>query len=782
MNYCNLIERIKSMYDAGIPLNITAVKRRCPELLEAVYQARPLLGWKQMLQQAGISYESITVELEDTSVVMDTGNCCSLGFALPHWECGWSREYVIDRILEYKRLAYPIDRKTMKELDRPTVEHANKYFESWEHVLLEIGQQDYVVDSVKDVPVKSIARGVLGDFVAEVEAVKTELTSPASLTRETVLEKLTCRIESHVPVTGSALQDGLHADPDLFSSCVILFGDVRTALRAAMAQLENKSSITKTKVPSKVAGKDQPSLTSDRSRQSSFADKEHVISCLRARLCSGKSLTPRGMRGGPQRDWKLYQACCDCFGGLRPALDAAGIPHELGQKIKYAKPEDVIKKLQRRSEQGVPMSVSELRKGQHKDTGLHLACCNFFGGVREALIAAGLTAPSTRKYYVGKNDVINALRQRHENGQSIYSEDLKKESLKARRLQRACLQFFGTMKDAVVAARIPYRSAHTKTRFENAEDVMAALQKRQQDGLPINVPMLTKGEQADRTLINAIYRIFGGIDAAVDAAGCQKTKCAPRKVKKKYRNKDQVIKALHRRRDQGIRCSPFSSKQHKDVSLGLACRDFFGSWYNAADAAGIDYKTRLKYADKKAVIVGLRRRQEHGQLISCKSMCLGEDQEINLYKSALRLFGSLEDAAKGAGVVFSGKLKNPYCNAQDVYVALRKRHRNGLSVFSNQIRFGDDRDVSLFTACFKYCGNVRTAVETAGIVYPKIERKSGLSCEDVITELKSRVDIGLPVSVQELRKGDLRNPRLYAACLKHFGSLKAAHHAARIES
>jgi hypothetical protein len=61
-----ILNKIKELYHRREPLNIAAVKRRRPKLLSRVYSIRPFWGWKRALQDAGIDYSWIKVELLDT--------------------------------------------------------------------------------------------------------------------------------------------------------------------------------------------------------------------------------------------------------------------------------------------------------------------------------------------------------------------------------------------------------------------------------------------------------------------------------------------------------------------------------------------------------------------------------------------------------------------------------------------------------------------------------------------------------------------------------------------
>jgi hypothetical protein len=61
-----IIDWIRTEHQAGSPLNLHAVKRRRPDLIERVYAVRPFWGWWQAVADAGLDYSELQVELEET--------------------------------------------------------------------------------------------------------------------------------------------------------------------------------------------------------------------------------------------------------------------------------------------------------------------------------------------------------------------------------------------------------------------------------------------------------------------------------------------------------------------------------------------------------------------------------------------------------------------------------------------------------------------------------------------------------------------------------------------
>ncbi len=60
-----IIREIQRLHARRAPLNLPAIKRSHSELIERVYALRPFWGWKRALEDAGLDYAQINVELRD---------------------------------------------------------------------------------------------------------------------------------------------------------------------------------------------------------------------------------------------------------------------------------------------------------------------------------------------------------------------------------------------------------------------------------------------------------------------------------------------------------------------------------------------------------------------------------------------------------------------------------------------------------------------------------------------------------------------------------------------
>lgn len=178
-----IIRQLQKLHAQGQPLNITAVKRSHPDLIAKAFDIQPFWGWKRALEDAGIDYTDIKVELQDYVICQLCGkqakiltghlksrhNICGADYhreypgaelvsevlraklmrgtprcrkapsmpCPPHWEPLWSPEYVLDRTAEFRRQGMELRQKHVVAIDQVT-EWGREFFGSWKAVLLRI--------------------------------------------------------------------------------------------------------------------------------------------------------------------------------------------------------------------------------------------------------------------------------------------------------------------------------------------------------------------------------------------------------------------------------------------------------------------------------------------------------------------------------------------------------------------------------------------------------------------------------------------------------------------
>jgi hypothetical protein len=178
-----LVDEVRKLYSKHAPLNLTAAKRRFPDLVEAAYAFKPFLGWRKLLLAAGIAYEDIEREYRDfvtckicgrkfriltahlikthaitpgeyrrafpeAELMSETLRIARRGerrkpinrhTTLPHWEELWTPEYLLDRIEAYNEHGDSINFHSLQVHDKSTTEAAIRFFGSWDAAMARLG-------------------------------------------------------------------------------------------------------------------------------------------------------------------------------------------------------------------------------------------------------------------------------------------------------------------------------------------------------------------------------------------------------------------------------------------------------------------------------------------------------------------------------------------------------------------------------------------------------------------------------------------------------------------
>ena len=177
-----VIEEIQKLHKERRALNISAVKRHSPKLLEIAYSQDEYWGWKQALADAGFSYSDIRTNLMDY-VVCEKCNepfsslmshlnhkheitkvdyaeefgdhvevlseelranrmtRCSkkANSELPHWEPLYTKEYLLDRLWEYYKMGKTLHARAVQKFDYALLTGSRKYCGGWHPALESVG-------------------------------------------------------------------------------------------------------------------------------------------------------------------------------------------------------------------------------------------------------------------------------------------------------------------------------------------------------------------------------------------------------------------------------------------------------------------------------------------------------------------------------------------------------------------------------------------------------------------------------------------------------------------
>jgi hypothetical protein len=305
-----IVNRIQTLHRANVPLNLSAVRRHHPDLLQQVMTLKHFRGWRKAVEAAGLSYRELHTELLDHCVcalcgeellvlnghllakhgvteeqycrkfpnettMADKMRAAKTGALrrAPHWERLWSREYLIDYLIYKHERGENLSPWTLYRREPAVHANAKKYFGSY-RAAIEAAGLDY----------------------QEVRVIElTEQWTPAK-----VLDRIR-KLHRQRPLTSTG--DIRRRDSRLYDRCHHYFGGVVPAIEAA--------------------GIPYVQLTARRFRRWT---KPIIIRTIQVLGNSGSSLRktdlPSHLDG--QAD-KLLAAAVECFGSWDGAVRAAGI-------------------------------------------------------------------------------------------------------------------------------------------------------------------------------------------------------------------------------------------------------------------------------------------------------------------------------------------------------------------------------------------------------------------------------------------------------------------------
>ena len=649
-----IIRQVTRLYAKRRPLNITAVQRSHPKLLESAFAKKtrkPFLGWKRALEKAGIDYQKINTELSEFVVceicgaevkmihnhalyahgvsieeyreefpgaeeISDRSRAIKCrGFShqkiLPHWEPFWTPEYILDRAYALFESGYPIHIASIEELDGAmanAIADSQETLGSWNDILERIGLDP---DSIRR-----------RNF---------SLNSP-----EEVVDAIQTREAEGRPLNSTSVYNGEHANGALMNAAQKFFGDWESALSAA--------------------GFD-PVLC--RLKKNIYDSPEKVIETLQDRQARGLPLN-HGTINQEECDLegKMYQY----FGSWDDALLAAGIdPNSVSlQRRRYHGEDDVIEAIHDRAENGLPLKAKSLVSGDHADWTLRLHAIRYFGSWYDALAAAGFDETEIREIrnirFPHKESVIEHIQKLDREGHPLYHSAIRPDSA----FRKATREYFGTYERALSASGISPDRAKTpgiRRKYPDHDSVIGEIQKRLRQKKSLNTTKIQKGPESDLALSASGRELFGSWDAALAAAGIDPESTAPvRPVK--YSTTEEVRAEILARKKRGnsLNTTRVQKGKESDATLFRSARRYFGSWDAALEAAGIDpattgHPTRRKYPDAESVAMEIKSRVKRSLPINHAAVAKGKSHaDSALVMAAKRYLGNWDNALKLAGI------------------------------------------------------------------------------------------------------------------------------------
>jgi hypothetical protein len=793
-----ILTRIQSLHQAGEPMNLSAVKRRHPDLLARVFAVRPFWGWKQALADAGIDYGQIRVELGETVRCELCGREMDfLGThlpvrhgltpaeylarfpgadlssdtrlakqrregtspTLPHWEPFYTREYLLDRIAAYHRAGYPIGRGQLARFDIALTHRSYRMGIDWNELLTELG---------------------FGD----------DLPNQQSLTPGQVVQRL--KELAGATRRAPALVQLRMTEPVLAAAILHHFGKFSKALRAA-------------------------GVKSDRGgrQRSRHPGRDEVLVLARA-FITGPGDGEIDSSSLERHDPALYKAILHHFGALAGLRRELGLPGNRSRRksMGLAHPDlaTAVAAIQARAAAGLPMFLRVLETGPTSDRKLFHSIGRFFdGSIAAACEVAGVPIPSGIPLErLARATVLRRLHALHAAGCLSNHEQTRTSGREGAALVASAVRHFGSWGRAVAAAGLDLRrQPHLRTRepgrasaaLMTRDEIKAALRERFLPGEYQFAAKLGAEGATGRRLGRHAVAVFGSLRAAAAAAGLAPAPATAPAAKRKPQTRPtpppapmgpgEVLEALRARHAAGLPLVLARMRESREgAALWRQIRTHFSNLGRALEAAGLPPPRGQprETAPAEQLLDSLRGRAAAGQPIAATALQHGTTADRALARDLIRCFGSIGRAREAAGLPAParGPRASASLPADEALKQLRERQTAGLPYSAGDLRGGSSDEQRLIKSLVTRFGGFRKALAAAGLPPPTRTRSSLLPAhpyhgrDELLAALRSRHAQGLLVTTPALARDGLESRKLLSSIRHHFASLAAACDAAAI--
>lgn len=461
-------------------------------------------------------------------------------------------------------------------------------------------------------------------------------------TKESVCAQIQHRKECGLSLNVLSLQKGCiggEKDGALYSSARALFGSWQNAVEAAGIDYWKEID-----------------------RHPGYNTKDAVCQEIQKRSREGLPLYARALRCGSLSERALLGAAYRLWGSWRDALEESGFSYAEIQRVPvYARlsREEIVSRILKRKEQGVPLHFSSVTLGPHRDNLLLSSVRKHFGGWSDAMAAAGLdtTDYARRDRYQDADKVIREVQKRFKEGLPLSVAAMQRGPSKNHGLYVAARKLYGQWEDVIAAAGLDYEKIkHNWFKYPAPESVIEAIQERVRKSMPLNVGSLYAGECPNRALHQSGIRLFGNWPGAVNAAGFD---FEP--ILGKYPDRESVVrKILERvRADLPINSGAVLESDTRNKALYRSGCKKFGRWVYALlmaceEGTTPDYLA-MKTVLERMILLEMRRRCKNGFSLVEQDLLGGEKAEAAMVIVSKKIFGSWAGALRAADVAWDGK-------------------------------------------------------------------------------------------------------------------------------
>ena len=392
---------------------------------------------------------------------------------------------------------------------------------------------------------------------------------------------------------------------------------------------------------------------------------------------------PLEARDIPQTMWRVLLSR---FGSVAKARSAAGLP---GPPLNHRWSEDgVLDEIRALARAGVTINHPGL-----KDTGREDvvgAIVTYFGSIVRARRLAGVPHPP--HHYGGWSSwdderVVAEILARHHAGEPLACSRVPGK------LVAAAIRYFGGWPDAIEVAGLDYDAVRLRRRTYTDKELLDLLRDRARTH-----PDMRREDLAKLPFRDAVVRLFGSVDAALDRAGIEGW---PRRVRERTLSARAVLEAVRARHRAGnsTRTATVQKEHHLLWFSGVVQ---YGTWRRVLAAARVPDVAPRAWR-REEILEALRARLAKGK--SLKTTTILRDGPA-LYAAAKKHFGGYVNAARE---VDGAPWATINWTRDLVIKELRRAARAGNRVTTNRV------SSALANAAGRYFGTFTAARRAAGL-------------------------------------------------------------------
>ncbi|MBL9152569.1 MAG: hypothetical protein JNK37_08800 [Verrucomicrobiales bacterium] len=792
-----VIAWIQSEHAQRRALNIHAVKRRRPDLLAKVYEVRPYWGWRQALEDAGVPYSEIKVEL------LKKVRCAICGFegaelashlnsrhgltgaqyheqypgaevsaerqrakrrrkgrlSLSHWEPLYSDEYIMDRVWQHHLRGHPLNTTWVYRNDLNLWQHIHRQGRNWEAFVTDLG-----------IPYPKAC------------AVAVHAPEPD----ETLARLRSLSAELGQAPTYAWLEKN---EPNLAYAVRKHFGRIRAALQQAGLVAPKRK-----KAPRRAMGEDE------------------ALERIRVLMQEGVVITPEVIR---VRESRLHGAISRLLGGYPAVRRRVGAHDPARPQLPRLSPEEVKTRIRERAAAGLGLRHQDIRKGPHRDTGLIESIITHYGTLAKAVTAAGLPVEksSQRRKRERREWVIETIRRRHSEKLPLHHQTLATEEGGPELMKQGHIAF-NSWRKALAAAGVEAESPTAeKDRAREEEKIRRAAERKRAAAAREQAKARKKAALAKKRAAQALKRAQAKEQAAKaraeakEQAAKARAEAKEQAAKARAEAKEQAAKARAEAREQAAKAKAEAKALTKKSAAPKARRSSEKKTPQqrppAAPKVSAPKPPEIIHPPE-TVLAWLKKRRSQGQPLIRKALWAGSAADRDWVRAAERAFGSWRLALRAAGIDGQGVLPS----REKIIAEMRRLAKIDSELLSvSGLLSGDLNRRRLHRAIMKEFGSLQTAWVEAGLVsespLPSIIRGRGRppgsknkpksrsrddepdfddAHLDVIARIRARAASGAPMRYQAMVSGPIarRDPDLYRAATRLFGGWKQALRAAGV--